>query len=153
MDRICLIIVFPFTVEDKESNVSESDGKTKTANPSKNENVPVSVDKLNVNKSMSCEHPLSKNTDDPMTNSQQASTNNSDKALEIVSTSDGDIKVEIKTDPDANQQTSHVASNNIQPALGSNLQPSHATCAKHPVRRTFYFTLLFLDKRNFYFCE
>jgi hypothetical protein len=67
---------------------------------------------------------------------QATSTNNSSdstrSAEEITNATEGDIKVEIKADPDGVKQT---AVNSTQPALalGSNLLPSHATNAKHQV--------------------
>ncbi|KAG5673702.1 hypothetical protein PVAND_003725 [Polypedilum vanderplanki] len=140
--------VFPFSVEDKESNISESDGKSKsnkTLSSSSNENVPA-------NKSTNCEQSSKNNTSTTDEQIQQASTNSSssDKASsEDVNAKDSDIKMEIKADPDGVKLTN--SSNTItQPAfaLGSNLLPSHATSAKHQDEA---YTLFFANSNWYYF--
>lgn len=163
----CVAIVFPFSVDDKESNSSSGgDGKAKssstTASASNNSNISstknvnsnfndgTTTDKANsTNKSTpppssSATTPIS---DQTVTNcaksaesvSEQAKCNPTSRANNCDALSDvmnnvidtSGIKVEIKDDPDAPKVTKSV--NNIQPALGGSLLPSHAANAKHPV--------------------
>lgn len=166
-----MAIVFPFSVDDKESNSSSGgDGKAKssstTASASNNSNNSATknsnfndgtttTDKANsTNKpttppSSSATTP---NSDQTVTNcaksaesvSEQAKCNPTTRAKNCDALSDvmnnvidtSGIKVEIKDDPDAPKVTKSV--NNIQPALGGSLLPSHAANAKHPVSIYIY---------------
>jgi hypothetical protein len=135
-------IVFPFSVDDKESN-SSGDGKGKTTtsnsnNPSKsvNSNDSTTTDKTNSTSKATSSTATVPNSDQTAANSEKSENNcdaNSDVMNSVIDTSG--IKVEIKDDPDAPKSV-----NNIQPALGGSLLPPHAANAKHPVSITLLFT-------------
>lgn len=143
-------IVFPFSVDDKESNSSAGDGKTKTSSSnnlsSKNvnsESTNIITDKNNTSKSTTAtnsDQSVANNTESVSEQnkcSQSGKTNSCDTAADsnINST---EIKIEIKPDPD-NSTIKVTKTNNVQMALGSNLLPLHATNAKHPVSICIYF--------------
>lgn len=164
----CVAIVFPFSVDDKESNSSSGgDGKTKTAaagnnsNSSKNvnSNFGETTEKVNsTNKATTPSAASTPNSDQSVTNSAKSvdsaasetgkgspttKANNCDALNDVINNviDTSGIKMEIKDDPDAPKVTKSV--NNIQPALGGSLLPPHASNAKHPVsRKVFVYFML-----------
>lgn len=155
-----MAIVFPFSVDDKESNSSSGgDGKTKSAaastsnnsllskNVNSNFNESTTIDKVNsTNKSTTPSSSTTPNSELSASSaksaenvSEQAKCNQATKSNNCDALSDvmnnvidtSGIKVEIKDDPDAPKSAKSV--NNIQPALGGSLLPPHAANAKHPV--------------------
>lgn len=160
-----MAIVFPFSVDDKESN-SSGDGKAKsttaTASTSNNSNSSTTKNvNSNFNDSTTTDKAISTNkasTPSSSTNSDLAVTssgksaeieqskgspkgNNCDALSEAISNAidTSGIKVEIKDDPDAPKAPKSV--NNLQPALGGSLLPPHAANAKHPVSIKFIYVV------------
>lgn len=147
-----MAIVFPFSVDDKESN-SSGDGKAKSSptaasnssNNSKNVNSlfndSTTTDKANSTNKASTPSTNASNSEHTVTNcaknadsaSEPAKANNCDLSNDVMNSviDTSGIKLEIKDDPDAPKVTKSV--NNIQPALGGSLLPPHAANAKHPV--------------------
>lgn len=105
-------IVFPFSVEDnsKEGN----DGKSNV----KNTNNFVHTEKSNGNGSKT-------NCTDGSAEQNNKDCPNSNYCDRVIGEAGSEIKVEIKSDPDAPSTT-------VQPAFGSELLPLHAN-SKHPV--------------------
>lgn len=115
-------IVFPFSaVED--NNKESSEGKSST----KNQTNPMHTDKNKTGSINVTVDLVDKN------NKDSSIPNFCDRLLEA----NDDIKVEIKSDPDAPSLT--FSSSNVQPALGSDLLPLHAANSKHPVSFFFHF--------------
>jgi hypothetical protein len=146
-------IVFPFSVDDKESN-SSGDGKAKSSptaasnssNNSKNVNSifndSTTTDKANSTSKSSTPSSIAPNSEQTVTNCAKsadsasepaAKANNCDLSNDVMNNviDTSGIKLEIKDDPDAPKVTKSV--NNIQPAMGGSLLPPHASSAKHPV--------------------
>lgn len=152
------IVVFPFSVDDKESNSSSGgDAKTKSSsgtasanstlkNVNSNFNDSTTDKAINSNKS-STSIIATLNSDQTVTNcvksvesaseqakgSALAKANNCDSLSDVINNviDTSGIKMEIKDDPDAPKTTKSV--NNLQPALGGSLLPLHAVDSKHPV--------------------
>jgi hypothetical protein len=146
--------VFPFPVDDKESN-SSGDGKAKSpttaasnsSNNSKNVNSlfndSTTTDKANSTSKPSTPSsttaPISEQTVTNCAKSADsasepaAKANNCDLSNDVMNfvIDTTGVKLEIKDDPDAPKVTKSV--NNIQPAMGGSLLPPHAASAKHPV--------------------
>ena len=159
-----MAIVFPFSVDDKESNSSSGgDGKTKTSstvaagNNSNNSTSKTVNSNDKANSTSKDVMQLSSSNDQSLTNSAKSvdsggnepgksspttKANNCDALSDVINNAfdTSGIKMEIKDDPDAPKVTKSV--NNIQPALGGSLLPPHAADAKHPVStNVFYFML------------
>lgn len=157
----CVAIVFPFSVDDKESNSSgDGNGKAKsstatastsnnsnsstTKNVNSNFNDSTTTDKaISTNKasmpSSSSNSDLTVTSSGKSVESELAKGNNCDALSEAISNAIDTIKVEIKDDPDAPKAPKSV--NNLQPALGGSLLPPHAANAKHPVSIKFIFAV------------
>lgn len=164
--------LFPFSVDDKESNSSSGgDGKTKSsstaASTSNNSSAKIVNSNFNdgttsdkVNSTIkatslpSSSAAAAPNSDQAVTNSAESvseqakcspatKANNCDAISDVINNAidTSGIKVEIKDDPDAPKNKSV---NNIQPALGGSLLPSHAANAKHPVSIAEIVLLFFL---------
>lgn len=178
-----MAIVFPFSVDDKESNSSSGgDGKTKTSPAAGNNSNNSSTKNVNSNFSESTDKGNSTNkTTAPAPSSTPSSeqsvtisaksvdsetgkgspttatkaNNNCDALSDVINNAidTSGIKMEIKDDPDAPKVTKSV--NNIQPALGGSLLPPHAANAKHPVSRNVFclFHALLISKLRLSTCS